>query len=69
MATCRIDANGVVKVADFGLAEDVYTTSYYRWKEGDPSVKLPLKWMAPESITDGVFTEKTDIVGVGRAAH
>ena len=25
-------------------------------------VKLPLKWMAIESIEDGIFTEKTDIV-------
>ena len=25
-------------------------------------VKLPIKWMAIESIEDGIFTEKTDIV-------
>ncbi len=56
----RIDSKGNIKVADFGLAEDVYTTGYFR--ENDGGVKLPFKWMAPESLTDGVFTEKTDVV-------
>ncbi len=35
-------------------------TGYFR--ENDGGVKLPFKWMAPESLTDGVFTEKTDVV-------
>ena len=26
----RIDSNGVIKVADFGLTEDMYSTNYYR---------------------------------------
>ena len=58
----RIDANGVVKVADFGLAEDIYTANYYRWKKGDTNMKLPVRWMSPESTRDGIFTEKSDVV-------
>ena len=52
-----------VKVADFGLTEDIYTKSYFRQDASDTSVRLPLKWMALESIKLGVFSEKTDVVG------
>ena len=48
-------------MADFGLSEDVYTTGYFRQDKENP-VKLPYKWMAPESMSDGVFNEKTDVV-------
>ncbi len=51
----------VIKVSDFGLAEDIYTKDYFR-QGADRCVRLPVKWMAPESLTDGVFTEKTDVV-------
>ena len=57
-----MDARGVIKVADFGLSEDIYTNTYYRQKKGDTAVKLPVKWMPPESIVDGIFTEKSDVV-------
>ena len=60
--TYRIDANGVIKVADFGLAEDVYTANYYRWKKGDTNMKFPVRWMSPEGTRDGIFTEKSDVV-------
>ena len=51
-------------MADFGLAEDIYEKQYFRVKGEDASqpVMLPVKWMAIESIHDGVFSEKTDIV-------
>jgi len=58
----RMDASGVIKVADFGLSEDIYTNTYYRQRKGDTTVKLPVRWMPPESIGDGVFTEKSDVV-------
>ena len=51
----------MIKVADFGLAESTYTKSYFR-QDHNTGVKLPIKWMAPESLTDGVFSEKTDVV-------
>ena len=62
----RIDESFVIKVADFGLSEDVYCTDYFRQgrqgEDGEAPVKLPLRWMAVESLNDGVFSEKTDVV-------
>ncbi len=59
----RMDANFVIKVADFGLSEDVYLRNYFRQGEKE-GVKLPVKWMAMESLHDGIFTEKTDVVTI-----
>ena len=62
----RIDVNGMIKVADFGLTEDMYATNYFR-KEcselGDDE-KVPIRWMAPESISGELYDEKTDVVSV-----
>ena len=56
----RIDDNVVIKIAD---SESVYTKSYFKLANHSKT-KLPLKWMAPESLNDGIFTEKTDVVTV-----
>ena len=56
----RIASNGVIKISDFGLTKDVHSRNYFRQvKDG---AKLPLKWMALESIKSGVFSEKSDVV-------
>ena len=57
----------MIKVADFGLSEDIYARNYFRQahlhdREEEQTIKLPVKWMALESLHDGVFTEKTDVV-------
>ena len=59
----RIDPSGVIKVADFGLSEDIYSRNYFRQGKEDAEVRLPIKWMALESLQDGVFSETTDVVG------
>lgn len=60
---CMLDANYRVKVADFGLSRDIYETSYYSTKH--KGTKLPVKWMALESLMKGVFNEKTDVWSYG----
>ncbi len=54
--------NLVIKVADFGLAESLDTSKEYFRQGNDNAIKLPMKWLAPESINDGVFSEKSDVV-------
>ena len=58
----RIDDKYNIKVADFGLSEEVYAKNYFRQDKSDNYVKLPFKWMALESLHDGIFSEKTDMV-------
>ncbi|CAI8015841.1 Tyrosine-protein kinase transforming protein SEA [Geodia barretti] len=64
---CMIDLNNVIKVADFGLSEKIYSSkSYFRIEvAGQGGVKLPVKWMAIESLNDDIFSEKTDVWSFG----
>ena len=57
--TFRVDATLQIKVADFGLARDIYTADYYR---ANKEARVPVKWMAPETLQDGFNDEKTDVV-------
>lgn len=53
----------IVKIGDFGLAREVYGKDYYRL--GEKRGLLPVRWMAPESITDCVFNTKSDVWAFG----
>ena len=58
---CRVDESLNIKVADFGLARDVYMADYYRQQSIG---KIPVKWMAPEALNDKISSEKTDVVSL-----
>ncbi|ELU07736.1 hypothetical protein CAPTEDRAFT_42843, partial [Capitella teleta] len=62
---CLLTTKGprrVAKIADFGMARDIYRADYYR-KGG--KAMLPVKWMPPEAFLDGIFTSKTDVWSFG----
>ena len=63
----RIDSHFLIKITDFGLSEDVFLRNYYREGSDGEMVKLPVKWMAPESLSDGHFSEKSDVVGITKS--
>ncbi|MGH0139127.1 UNVERIFIED_CONTAM: hypothetical protein FKN15_068848 [Acipenser sinensis] len=57
-----LSENNVVKICDFGLARDIYKDPDYVRKG---NARLPLKWMAPESIFDKVYTTQSDVWSFG----
>ena len=59
---CLVGENFRVKVGDFGLTRRTYASEYYRMKNSAP---LPIRWMAIESLEDGLFTNATDLWSFG----
>lgn len=64
----RLDETFTVKVADFGMARDIYDKEYYSIQD-HKRVKLPVKWMAIESLQTQKFTTKSDVVSLYYRAY
>uniref|UniRef100_A0A671XJL9 receptor protein-tyrosine kinase n=1 Tax=Sparus aurata TaxID=8175 RepID=A0A671XJL9_SPAAU len=59
---CMLGDDLRVCVADFGLSKKIYSSNYYRQKV---ATRLPVKWMAMESLSDSVYTNKSDVWAFG----
>ncbi|KAG2469313.1 MERTK kinase, partial [Polypterus senegalus] len=51
-----------VFVADFGLSKKIYSGNYYRQKI---AIRMPIKWMALESLAESVYSSKSDVWSFG----
>ncbi|KAG8180786.1 hypothetical protein JTE90_012965 [Oedothorax gibbosus] len=59
---CMVAEDLTVKIGDFGMTRDIYETDYYR--KGGKGL-LPVRWMSPESLKDGIFDSQTDVWSYG----
>ncbi|XP_072025966.1 hepatocyte growth factor receptor-like [Amphiura filiformis] len=60
---CMVDADLIVKIGDFGRSRDMEDD--YDYISQDKKAKLPVKWMAPESLDRRLYNEKTDVWSFG----
>ncbi|RCN24639.1 protein tyrosine kinase [Ancylostoma caninum] len=56
---CLYDNDKIVKISDFGLSRRGTTYKMQTAK------KMPIKWMAPESMSNFTFSQKTDVYSYG----
>uniref|UniRef100_A0A8C5UFU7 Tyrosine-protein kinase Mer n=1 Tax=Malurus cyaneus samueli TaxID=2593467 RepID=A0A8C5UFU7_9PASS len=59
---CMLRDDLTVCVADFGLSKKIYSGDYYRQGR---IAKMPVKWIALESLADRVYTTKSDVWAFG----
>jgi len=59
---CLVNASRVVKLGDFGMTRPIYENDYYKYHRKG---LLPVRWMAPESLENGIYTPASDVWSFG----
>jgi proto-oncogene tyrosine-protein kinase Ret len=57
-----VDGLSTVKLSDVGLSRTLASSDYYRKTS---NMKVPIKWMAPESIFERLYTSASDVWSYG----
>lgn len=60
---CMVNDKLSVKIGDFGLSRDIHYKDYQLMHAH--TAKVPVKWLAVESLLDHIFNEKTDVWSFG----
>ncbi|GAB6030439.1 hypothetical protein CHUAL_007310 [Chamberlinius hualienensis] len=60
---CLVNSNRMIKIGDFGMTRSIYNSDYYQI--GFRKAMLPVRWMAPESLKDGISTPMSDVWSYG----
>lgn len=59
---CLVADRLTIKISDFGLMRDIYASDYYRQQS---NTFLPIRWMPPEAIMYGRYSEASDVWAYG----
>ncbi|KRX82258.1 Tyrosine-protein kinase transmembrane receptor ROR1 [Trichinella sp. T6] len=59
---CFVTDRLTIKIADLGIARDIYSADYYYVQS---KTMLPIRWMPPEAILYGRFSEASDVWAFG----
>ncbi|XP_034668041.1 retinal guanylyl cyclase 2-like isoform X2 [Drosophila subobscura] len=65
LRNCLVNAQRVVKIADFGMARPTFESDYYRFNRKGVRKLFPVRWMPPETLVLGLFTPASDIWSFG----
>ena len=57
---CRVSEFKIIKLADFGMSKDLYSSSYY--VESNKEKPKPIRWMAPECLKRNIYNAQSEVV-------
>ena len=54
-----------IAIIDFGLAKQLNVTDYFCSTKEEEAISLPVRWMPPESLENGIFRYDSDVWSFG----